>query len=157
MYILWKDISEIYYWHVCIYQPLLTGRMWLKVNFKRSLIGLKSEFSLSFTGCLTKAQTPSLLSYLLIAGFIIFPRVLMLYEMQSPLSRIWTRLAVSISDDDNHYTTDTSLLSVRNVFGLKLLRKKNIGSSSLTDVCLTPRSCENVTFIGLESHVIRWP
>ena len=28
--------------------------------------------------------------------------------MQSILSRIWTRVAVSISYDDNHYTTGTS-------------------------------------------------
>ena len=28
--------------------------------------------------------------------------------MQSALSRIWTRLAVSISYDDNHYTTRIS-------------------------------------------------
>ena len=29
-------------------------------------------------------------------------------EMQSVLSRIWTCVAVSISYDDNHYTTGTS-------------------------------------------------
>ena len=28
--------------------------------------------------------------------------------MQSVSSRIWTRVAVSISDDDNHYITGTS-------------------------------------------------
>ena len=28
--------------------------------------------------------------------------------MQSVLSRIWARVAVSISNDDNHYTTGTS-------------------------------------------------
>ena len=27
--------------------------------------------------------------------------------MQSVSSRIWTRITVSISNDDNHYTTDT--------------------------------------------------
>ena len=32
----------------------------------------------------------------------------MLCKMQSLSSRIWTRVAVSISYDDNHYTTDTS-------------------------------------------------
>ena len=30
--------------------------------------------------------------------------------MQSVSSRIWTRVAVSISYDDNHYTTGTSTL-----------------------------------------------
>ena len=29
--------------------------------------------------------------------------------MQSVSSKIWTRVAVSISYDDNHYTTGTSL------------------------------------------------
>ena len=32
--------------------------------------------------------------------------------MQSALSRIWTRVAVSISYDDNDYTTGTSNLLV---------------------------------------------
>ena len=76
--------------------------------FKRSLTGLNSEFSFSYTSCLTKAEEPSL-SYLPIAGgriirFIPFPRVLVLCEMQLAWSRIWTHLAVSISYDENHYT-----------------------------------------------------
>ena len=33
----------------------------------------------------------------------------MLCEMQSVSSRIWTRVAVFISYDDNHYTTGTSV------------------------------------------------
>ena len=81
--------------------------------FKRSLTGLNSEFSFSSTSCLTKAEEPSLPYYLPIAGgriigFIPFPRVLVLCEMQSVSFRIWTRVAVSISYDDNHYTTGTS-------------------------------------------------
>ena len=77
--------------------------------FKRSLTGLNSESSFSKTSCLTKAEEPSLPCYLSIAGgriigFIPFPRVLVLCEMQSVLSRNWTRIAVSISCDDNHYT-----------------------------------------------------
>ena len=81
--------------------------------FKRSLSGLNSEFSFSLTSCLTKAEEPSLSYYLPIAGgriigFIPFQRVLVLCEMQSVSSRIWTRVAVSISYDDNHYTAGTS-------------------------------------------------
>ena len=81
---------------------------------KRSLTGLNSEFSFSETSCLTKAEEISLPYYLPIAegriiGFIPFPRVLVLCEMQSVRSRIWTRVAVSISCDDNHYTTGTSM------------------------------------------------
>ena len=73
--------------------------------FKRSLTGFNSEFSFSGTCCLTKAEEPSVPYYLPIAGgraigFIPFPRVLALCEMQSVSSRIWTRVAVSISYDD---------------------------------------------------------
>ena len=55
------------------------------------------------------AEETSLPYYLPIAGgriigFIPFPRVLVLCEMQSVSSRIWTHVAVSISYDDNHYT-----------------------------------------------------
>ena len=56
--------------------------------FKRSLTDLNSEFSFSLTSCLTKAEEPSLPNYLPIAGFIPFPRVLVLGEMQSVSSRI---------------------------------------------------------------------
>ena len=47
-----------------------------------------------------------------IIGFIPFPKVLMLCEMQSTSSRIGTRLALSISFDYNHYTTDTSTIYI---------------------------------------------
>ena len=82
--------------------------------FKQSLTGLNSEFSFSSTNCPTKAEEPSLPYYLPIAGgriigFIPFPRVLVLCEMQSIRSRIWTRVTVSISCDDKHYTMDTSI------------------------------------------------
>ena len=121
---LWVKQYQEWLWHLVtqedlyaikqtnhIYQPLHSGRIWHKVNlFKRSLTGLNSEFSFSFTSCLTKAEEPSLPYYLLIVGgriigFIPFPRVLALCEMQSVSSRIWTRVAVSIPYDDNHYTT----------------------------------------------------
>ena len=59
-----------------------------------------------------QADGCSLLYYLPIAwrrinGFILFRRVLVLREMQSVSARIWTRIAVSISNDDNHYTSGT--------------------------------------------------
>ena len=78
--------------------------------FKQSLTGLNSEFSFSSTSSLTKAKELSLPYYLFIAGgriigFIPFPRVLVLCEMQSISSRIWTRIAVSIFNGDNYYTT----------------------------------------------------
>ena len=78
--------------------------------FKRSLTGLNSEFSVSSSSCLTKTEEPSLPYYLpkaegRIIGFIPFPRVLVLCKMQSISFRIWTRVAVFISYDDNHYST----------------------------------------------------
>ena len=81
--------------------------------FKRSLTGLNSEFSFSYTSCFTKVEEPSLSCYLPIAGgriigFIPFPRVLVLCEIQSVSSRIWTHVAVFISNNDKHYTTGTS-------------------------------------------------
>ena len=39
---------------------------------------------------------------------VLYEMVLVLYEMQLVSSRIWTRVAVSISYDGNHYTTGTS-------------------------------------------------
>ena len=61
--------------------------------FKWSLTGFNSEFSFSYTSFLTKAEEPSLSYYLSIAGgriigFVPFPRVLVLCEMQSVSSRI---------------------------------------------------------------------
>ena len=61
--------------------------------FIRSLRGLNAEFSFALIGFLTEAKKPSLLYYLLLAGrriieFIPFPRVLVLCEMQRPLSRM---------------------------------------------------------------------
>ena len=40
--------------------PPPEDRMWLKVNFKRSLISLNSEFSFTKTGYHTKVKEPSL-------------------------------------------------------------------------------------------------
>ena len=106
-WMIWEPLKLAWFYH--IYQPLCSGRIWHRSLFKRSLTGLNSEFSFSQTSCLTKAEEPSLSYYLPIAGgriigFIPFPRVLVLCEMQSVSSRIWTRVAVSISYDDNHHT-----------------------------------------------------
>ena len=60
---------------------------------KQGLTGLNSEFSFSETSCLTTVKEPSLCYYLLIAGgqivgYIPFPRLLALCEMQTTLSSI---------------------------------------------------------------------
>ena len=84
-----NDKGDIYH----IYPTLPHGQdMTQGQFFKRSLTGLNSEFSFSQTSCPTKAEEPSLSYYLPIAGgriigFIPFPRVLVLCEMQSVSSR----------------------------------------------------------------------
>ena len=107
--------DDIYiYIYIYIYISLHTRRVRHKVNFKRSLTGLSSEFSFSLTSCLTKAEEPSLPYYLPITvgriiGFIPFQWVLVLWERQLVWSKIWTRVTQSISYDGNHYTTSASL------------------------------------------------
>ena len=96
-----------------IYQPLRATRMWHKVSFfKQNQTGLNPEFSFNI-GCHSKLKELSWPYHLPIArkrivGFIPFSRVLALCEMQITSSRIWTRVTVSISNDDNHYTKSTS-------------------------------------------------
>ena len=85
--------------------------------FKQGLTDLNSEFFFSYTDYLTKPKETSLPYYLSIAeGRIIrFIPFLMLFaqcEMQLATSRIWTRVTVSISYDDNHNTTSTSKMYV---------------------------------------------
>ena len=81
---------------------------------KRDLTGLSSEFYFSYTGCQNKVKEPTLPYYFhltggRIVGFIPFPRVLVVWEMQTSFSRIWTRVIVSISYNDIHYITSASV------------------------------------------------
>ena len=89
----WSTLDFQLFLNYRIYHPLRTGRIWQKVTFfKRSFTGLTSEFSFSQTSCLTMAEELSLPYYLPIAGrriigFIPFSSILVLWEMQSVLSR----------------------------------------------------------------------
>ena len=109
-----EDDQKLHFQYLLIFtNPSARAGYDTRLIFKLSLTGLNSEFSFSQTSCLTKAEEPSLSYYLPIAGgriigFIPFPRVLVRCEMQSVSSRIWTRITVSISHDDNHHTTCTS-------------------------------------------------
>ena len=79
----------------------------------QSSTSINLELSFIYIGCLTKAKEISLPYYLPIAwgraiGFIPFPSLLELREMQCISSGIWTHVVVSIFYDDNQFTTDTS-------------------------------------------------
>ena len=84
--------------------------------FEWSLTGLNSEYSFSSTGCHAKIKEPSLLYYLPLArgrtvGFIPFMRVLVLCEILTASSRIWTWVSISICYAHKHYTTSSSKIS----------------------------------------------
>ena len=101
-------------WYTYVFtNSIATNWMWLKVSFQRSFTSLNSEYSFSEIGSHTKSKELSLSYYLPIAGgrivgFIPFPSVLSLYEMLTAWSRIRTRVAESVSYNDNHYTTSAS-------------------------------------------------
>ena len=83
--------------------------MWDMVNFRAEF----NKFSFPSTGFPIMAKESSLPNYLpttgeRIVGFIPFPRVLSLCDMQTASSKIRTRVTDSISYDDNQYTTSTS-------------------------------------------------
>ena len=80
-------------------------------------LDLNSEFSFSLTSCLTNTKEPSLPYYLIIAekrtdGFM----PLVLWEMQTAWSSIWTQVTVSISCDNIHYPRSTSFWVVFSFF-----------------------------------------
>ena len=78
------------------------------------VIDLSWNFSISVAGYQAKVKEPGLPYYLPIDGgkideFIPFPRVIIWqYGMRIASFKIWNRVTVSISYDDNHYTTSAS-------------------------------------------------
>ena len=89
-----------------IYQSHHIAGYDLSSVFKWSSTGLNLKLSFFQTGFHTIVKYPSLIYYLSraggrLTGFIPFPK------MQRASPSIWTRVAVSIYIDDNHYTTGT--------------------------------------------------
>ena len=83
------------------------------LNFKTEFNRFKFTIFFFLDWLSNKVKDASLPYYLptaggRIIGFIPSLRVLVLCKMQSASSRIWTRVAMSILFDDNHYTTGTS-------------------------------------------------
>ena len=110
-----EDQRTIY---IYIYQPLRSAIFYTRSIFKWILTGFEFRvFPSPWLVAFTKLEKPSLTYYSTIAGgriivFITFPRILVLCEMQSVASRIWTCFVVSMTYDDNHYTTSPSTINV---------------------------------------------
>ena len=94
------------YIYICMY-------VFTKPSVRTVLSGVKQVWIQSFPSS-RPVEEPSLPYYFpiaggIIVGFIPFPGIQMLCEMQLALSRIWTRVTVSISYSDNHQTISTSM------------------------------------------------
>ena len=78
-----------------------------KVTFKRSLRGLNSEFSFSQIGYDTKVKKAQFVLLFISTGERKVMHPIVLSEIQTTSSKIWTQRAVTISYDDDNYTTNT--------------------------------------------------
>ena len=123
--------------------PSSMNRVWYKVSFKLGTAGLNSEFSFSLTGCLIKTKDISLFYYFFRVsegrGFMPFIKAFARREKETASSRIWTRVADSISYVDNHCTLHASL-------------KRFIPSNSQCGTHAPPVGHSNI-FVG---HAIFW-
>ena len=107
IYLLLLHINKYIFTHPCF-----TGKMLHKANFQAKFCWFEFRVFLLQDWLPNKAKEPSFTYDLPITrgrliGFIPFPNVLVLCKMQSASSRFWTLVAVSISYEDNHYTTGT--------------------------------------------------
>ena len=93
-----------------IYQPLRSGKIWPNVNFEAEFN--RFEFSFPSPRLLALPRLKNLVCptiYPLLEGELLDSFLSQGYECYVS-SRIWTRVTVSISCDDNHYTTGTSIV-----------------------------------------------
>ena len=100
--------------YVYLPNPSAQARCDTRSIFNKSLTGLNSDFSLYLTVWHIKVKEFYLLGHLLtaggrIVGCIPLPTVLALCEIQTASISIWTLVAVSISNNDNHYTSYISI------------------------------------------------
>ena len=82
--------------------------------FIRITAYLKSGFSFTKAGCLTKVKQPSLSNYISIAGertdrLIDFSQTLIHCKMQMVSARNWTQVSPSISYNNNLFATHASI------------------------------------------------
>ena len=109
------------FYNVYIYQPLLTRRVRHHVNFKADI---RESFLYNNPVGIARLNNLNCHSILPIAtgkivGVMPFIIVLLLF-----FSRIWTRVTVFISEDNNHHTTNTWLKSQKCPTFLPLATRK---------------------------------
>ena len=123
---LWMSSYCLSFCCVCVYMKCMYTypSAWAGCDtgsiFKWCLTGLNSEFSF-WTSCHTKVEELRLPYYSPIAegrliGFIPFPRVLALCEMQTVSPRIWTWVIMSISYNSIHYAMNASSVNISQIY-----------------------------------------
>ena len=113
------------YIYIYIYLSNLSTRVGCdtRSNFKQSLTSLNSELFFFLTGYHANIRDTNFTNYLSTARERI---VIVLCEMLTALSRIWTWAAMSISYDDCHYTTSMHIYRYR--YKYRYMRNWNLTS-----------------------------
>ena len=85
----------------------------------------------------------------------------MLCEMQSTSSRIWTRIAVSISCDDNHYTTGSFrymwLLKFSNIYDNRQIITSSCWWGFVYVDCIHSKRFKKTLQNGVPGIIAYWP
>ena len=116
--------------------------MWHKVNFLKSFPSPRLD-------AIPRLKEPSLPNYFPIAKERIhFPRIIAPWEFQSPSTRIWTRVAMFITNDYNHYTAGTQIYTVyiskrRQTLSLSLFHKRTRTFSPSQYLSYSPKRNES--------------
>ena len=73
--------------------------------------------------------------------------------MQSVSSRIWTRIAVSISNDDSHYTTGTSSIVLINVLSAVYSLQYSLYMCICVNLWVCDSTCVNLSMCSSITHM----
>ena len=126
------------------YHPTQAG-CYTRSIFMQSLTCLKSEFFFS-TNCYTKVKEHSLPYYLPIAE----GRIVVLSEMQTALSSFWTQLAISISNDNEHYYVTSPLNGLSIYDANQWVTNIFVNIFLGTHLFVSPKCCINVFFQNIK-------
>ena len=122
-------VDGLVIWYICIFtKSTKTAGCYTMSIFKRASTGLNSKLLFLYTSCPTKVKDPTSPENLSIAGVripVCISLLLVLCEIQTALSSIWTRFVMFMSYHDNRFTTLSRYPWLRTVVVLfnPLLRK----------------------------------